>query len=144
MEDYDLISPPEGVEDTAGARRVFGEFVIIYHPLLLRVEEQLDAMVDQVDPRFAQGYRPWQTALHDLLRGAFLIARNVQPPNPRRFYEALLMFSLPSAAEFIHNICMESRFPISRQWVEKFSSNIRMLAFALSILNRDYQAEIVR
>ena len=88
MEDYHLITPPEGEDDTAGARRVFGEFVVLYHPLLLRVEEQLDTVVDQLDPRYAEGYKPWQSALHELLKGAYLIARNIQPPNPRRFNEA--------------------------------------------------------
>lgn len=134
-----MITPPEGDLDTAGARRVFGEFVILYHPLLLQVEEQLDAVVDQLDPRFAEGYRPWQTALHDLLKGVYLVARNISLPNPKRFYEALMMFSLESAAEFIRNVCINSRLYISRQWAEQFHSNIKLLLFSLSILNRDIQ-----
>ena len=62
------IQPPRGANDTQGARRVFEDFLDIYQPTLVRVENYLEDTVRKIDPAFAEAYRPWQQALHDRLQ----------------------------------------------------------------------------
>lgn len=144
MEEYGIITPPKGEEDTAGARRVFGEFVVLYHPLLVRIDEQLDMVISEAGPDYAEGYRPWQRALRDLLQGVYMMAKNIPLPDTERFYEALCMFSIDSAAEFIRNICIDSRLYISRIWAQQFQEHIKLLQFALSILHKAQQPQLQR
>ncbi len=144
MEEFNHITPPSGEDDIEGARRVFDEFLTLYQPVLIRVEHQLEKVIGDLDPAFAEAYRPWQVALHDLLRGAYLVAKKIPLPDLDGFMEALSMFSFESAIQFLRDICDSCRMVIEYDWVRRFREHVDMMLFSLAILNRSREAELAR
>ena len=71
------IIPPLGEEDIDGARRAFGDFLVIYKPTLERIEIYLEQIIEQAGTAYAEAYRPWRQGLHELFRGATLISKKI-------------------------------------------------------------------
>lgn len=129
--------PPTGEDDTEGAFRVFEGFLVIYQPALVGVEHYLHQAMHDMEPTFAEAYRPWQNALHDLFTGIYLTAKKIPLPDPEKFMEALRLFSFDSAIRFLHDICISCKMKMQANWSERFREHIDMLLFAANILERE-------
>ena len=90
---------------TSIEHRAFEEFLITYKPVLTKVEDYLEEVIEKTNPAYVEGYIPWKNALHELIAGAYLIARKIPLPNKEDFMEALCLFSFDSAIKFIKDIC---------------------------------------
>jgi hypothetical protein len=134
MEQNYRIQPPKSEEDTEGARRVFEEFLILYEPTLVRIEDYLEQVIEQAGPTYATAYRPWHKALRELLRGVYLTARNIPLPDPEAFIDAVKMFYFDSAIQFLRDICVNCRVVLQRDWMERFREHINFLLFSAAIL----------
>lgn len=132
MEATCYIAPPADAEDAEGAQRVFREFLTFYQPSLVSVEYYLERVIEEVDPVYADAYRPWYQALHDLFSGASLIAKNNPLPDPDGFLDALRTFRFDSAACFLSDLCVDCQ----QDWAQHFREHIDMLLLSFSILNR--------
>ena len=139
MEEDHRILPPKGEDDAEGAQRVFEEFLILYEPTLVRIEYYLEHVIEQVGPAYAEAYRPWHKAVHDLFRGVYLTVRNIPLPDPDSFIEALKMFGFDSAIQFLQDLCISCRIALERDWMEHFRQNIDLLLFSATILRREQQ-----
>lgn len=138
------ISPPRDDTDAEGARRTFEDFLTLYKPTLERVEDYLESIIEKEGSMYGVAYSPWQEAIHDLLRGVYLMSRKIPLPNKEDFTEALRMFSFESAIKFLRDVCLCCRIALKTNWEEKFREHINMLLFSLSILNRQQQCSPVR
>ncbi len=128
------VSENKGIE-----HRAFEEFVVIYKPVLVRVEEYLEEIIKKTDPTYAVGYVPWKNALHELITGAYLIARKIPIPNKDDFMEALCLFSFESAIKFLRDICNICQLQLKRNWEKEFREHINRLLFAFSALHMQQQ-----
>ena len=128
--------PPQGEADTEGAQRVFEEFLTLYEPTLVRIEFYLEEVIEQVDPAYAQAYRPWHKALHDLFHGVYLTSRDIPVPDSDSFIDALKMFSFDSAIRFLRDIGVSCRIGLQRSWSDQFHEHINLLLFSASILKQ--------
>src|SRR5688572_25575221 len=100
------IVPPTDETDTNGALRVFDDFFSLYQPTLVRAEAYLEDIIEKVEPIYGEAYRPWHRALKDLMRGVYLMTRKIPLTNKESFLEALKIFSLESAIQFLKDICI--------------------------------------
>jgi len=139
MGDHQMITPPAHGDDTEGAKRVFEQFFILYQPALTRVEHYLEHVIDQMEPAYAEAYRPWHKALRDLSQCFYLAARKIPLPDPESFMDALRMFSFDSAVEFLKDLCISCQLVLDKDWAQHFREHIDMLLFSLTILNRKQQ-----
>lgn len=144
MNDHLLIVPPSGEDDTEGAVRVFEEFLTLYQPTLIRIEFYLEEVIEQAGPEYADAYRPWHTALHDLFKGVYLTAKKIPLPNKSRFIDALKTFNFESALQFLRDLCANCKIQLSEDWVARFREHINLLLFSISILNRTEQPALAR
>lgn len=144
MEDLKIIIPPKGEDDTEGAQRVFEQFLVIYQPVLIRVEYYLEEVIEQAGVNYAEAYKPWHVALHDLFKGVYLTAKNIPIPDKDRFIDALRTFSFDSAIQFLSDICISCKLRLPQDWVAKFREHINLLLFSLSILARNQQPQHAR
>ncbi len=144
MGEYGLIIPPAGEEDTEGARRIFSEFVTIYQPVLLQIDTQLEKTIGDLDPMFAEAYRPWHQALQQLIKGSHLIARKIPLPNTDSFLEALSMFSFEGAIAFLRDIGASCKLLINDEWAKRFRQYIDLMLFSLTILHKQQQVGLTR
>lgn len=144
MDAFPRIPPPHSSDDNEGALRVFNDFFHIYQPVFARVEFYLEQVITQVDPMYAQAYRPWHKSLRDLMRGVYLMARRVPLPDPDAFLDALRTFSFDSAIYFLRDICVSCKLHIERGWAQRFRENILTLLFALGILQRQHEQQLQR
>lgn len=113
-------------------RLVFEDFIINYQPTLKEAEAYLDDMIEKIDPAFAEAYIPWKKSLHELLKGAYLMAKKVPLPNKAKFMEALQIFSFESAVTFLADILISCHIKLERDWAEKFRKSINNLLFAIA------------
>jgi len=121
------------------SHRVFESFIVAYQPILKTAEDYLEDIVERTAPAYAEAYKPWKDALHELLRGAYLISRKIPLPNKDRFVEALQMFSFDSTIKFLCDICKLCGIKLAKDWEEDFHEYINQLLFALASLNRQPQ-----
>lgn len=124
-------------------RLVFEEFIINYQPTLKRAEEYLDDITRKIDPAFAEAYIPWKIAVHDLLKGVYLIAKKIPLQSKEKFMDALQIFSFESAVAFLADILTICHIKLERDWAEKFRIHISNLQFALANLNQKQQHSFV-
>ncbi len=108
-------------------------FVEVYQVTLIRVEQHLENIIEDAGENYARGYQPWHEALHDLVNGTFLIAKEVTPEDKESFSEALRLFSFDSSARFLHDLCLSMGIRPERGWNEKFKAHIEMLMSAMDI-----------
>lgn len=144
MEDCLTIIPPAGEDDAEGAQRVFEEFLTLYQPTLIRIEYYLEEVIEQAGVTYAEAYRPWHSAMHDLFKGVYLTAKKVPLPDTDKFIDALRTFSFESAIQFLCDICINCKLQIAKDWVERFREHINLLLFSLSIINRVQQPSLAR
>jgi len=144
MTDNLLITPPLDEDDTEGAMRVFDEFLTIYQPTLIRIEYYLEEIIEQAGPTYAEAYRPWHTALHNLFKGVYLVSRKIPLPNPTKFIDALKTFDFDSAVQFLYDLCANCKITLHENWVTRFKEHINLLLFSLSILSRKSQISLAR
>lgn len=130
------IVPPAGRHDIKGAQRTFEEFGILYRNDLTRIEAHLDRIIESAPTVFAEGYKPWRNALHDLLAGTYMMARNIPLPNVEGFMEALRMFSFDSSIHFLRDLCISCHIDVRTDWAKRFREHIDMLLFAFAVLHR--------
>lgn len=124
----------------ASSHRAFEEFLNAYKPVLVRVEDYLDEVIEKTDPAYVAGYIPWKNALHELITGAYLIARKIPLPNKENFMEALCLFSFDSAIKFLRDICNICQLQLKKNWEKEFHDHIDKLLFAISTQNLQQQS----
>ncbi len=125
----------ESKTQTDTGHRVFEEFLLAYKPVLVRIEDYLDEVIEKTDPAYVAGYVPWKNALHELITGAYLIARKIPLPNRENFMEALCLFSFDSAIKFLRDICNICQLQIRKNWEKEFHDHIDKLLFTIATLN---------
>jgi hypothetical protein len=140
MGDSDYILPPSDEDDIKGAQRVFEDFFTLYQPTLSRVDNYLENIEEQVGPLYAQAYKPWQIALHDLCTGIYLVTKKIPLPDKDKFMEALKIFSFDGAIQFLYDLCASCRITLDSNWLKRFQQHINLLLMSISILNRQQQA----
>lgn len=129
-----LIAPPTDASDSAGAVRVFQQFLEQYQAILVSADHYFEQIMEQIQPQFAQAYLPWQRAVKDLLHGTYTVARKIPLKNPKALADAMRLFSLDSAVGMLHDICTSCKLKVARNWVESFKENIKTLSTALRML----------
>lgn len=134
MEALHDIATSTGKTDTV--HRIFEQFLITYHPVLMEVEDYLDSIIEKTDPVYVEGYLPWKEALHELVRGVHFLARKIPLPSRENFIEALCMFSFDSAIDFLLDICSICQLQLEKNWEIKFRENINQLLFSISLYNQ--------
>jgi hypothetical protein len=142
MEDWNYILPPADGDDIKGAERVFEDFFTLYQPTLTQLDTYLENIVEEVGPIYAQAYRPWHIALHDLCTGIFLMSKKIPLPDKDRFMEALKIFSFDGAIQFLYDLCTSCRITLDPNWLKRFQQHINLLLMSLSILNRQQQPSL--
>ena len=138
------ILPPLDEDDIKGAERVFENFFTLYQPTLTRVDQYLKQVMREVGPVYAEAYRPWQIAIHDLASGLFLMAKKIPLPDKERFTEALSIFTFDGAVRFLYDLCASCMLQLDRDWIKRFTQHIHMLLFSLDILTRQQQPSLTR
>ncbi len=136
-----LFDIPRSGEHTDAIHRVFEQFLIDYQPILFRVETYLDEVIEKTDQTYKEAYIPWKNAVHELLSGAYLVAKKIPLPNKDSFIEALSMFSFEGAITFLRDICNICQLQLKNGWRKEFQDNINQLLFSISILNQQQQNE---
>lgn len=133
------ITLPVSNADLDGAYRVIDEFHRLHAADLSTAHEYLNTLMTTTAASYADGYRPWQKALKEFLQGIYLLVKKVPLPNTRQFKEALLTFSLASAANFVFDLCMAAKRNLSRDWVEMFHHNILAVLASFQIISQSRQ-----
>src|SRR4051812_27961036 len=134
MEETPRITPPSGENDTDGAFSVFEGFLVIYQPAFLQVEHYLEKAMQEMAPVYAEAYRLWYKAAHDLIFGVLLMTNHRPLPDPESFMEAVRLYSFDSAIRFLQDICITSNFDTEADWSERFRENIDTLFSSAMIL----------
>lgn len=115
------------IEGDQSAKRAAETFVEVYQVTLIRIEQHLEDIIHDAGENYAEGYKPWQKALHDLLDGAFLLSKN-QPVKRDSLKEALHVFSFESSARFMGDLCTSIGIRKERGWEEDFHDHIKTLS----------------
>jgi hypothetical protein len=115
---------------------MFEQFIIIYQPVLQNAEDYLEDIIEKTAPAYAEAYKPWKNAIHELIKGTFLISRKIPLPDKQVFMEALQMFSFDSAIQFLRDICKLCSIKLNMSWEKEFREHINQLLFAMANLNR--------
>lgn len=126
------------------AHRVFEQFLSNYQAILVRVEDYLEEVIEKTDPAYGGAYIPWKNALHELLNGAYLIAKKIPLPNKEDFMDALCMFSFESTIKFLRDVCTICQLKLKKEWEHEFREHINQLLFTISNLNQKQQASLAR
>jgi len=120
----------------------FTNFLVSYQPVLESAEEYLVSMIEKTAPTYAEAYKPWKDALHELLEGAYLISHKIELPDKDEFMNALKMFSFDSTIKFLRDICKICDIELKIDWEINFREHIDKLLFAIANLFREQQAEL--
>lgn len=112
--------------------QVFEQFLMDYQPVLVKVEKYLEKVIDETDCMYREAYMPWKKALHELLEGAYYLAKKIPLPSKEEFMDALFMFSFKSTISFLSDICSICQLKLKNEWEKEFQDKINMLLFALS------------
>ena len=138
------IARPKNESDTAGAERVLKDFIGLYQPSLIQAEQHLSKLLASVEPAYAVAYKPWQSALTDIIEGLQLMARRITLKDAQRFMDALLMFTFEGAIQFLQDLCKGSKLELEKDWAQKFKEHIDMLLFSIAILNKQLAPALAR
>ena len=133
-----IIEKPPLCPISTGAN-AFEDFLINYKPVLTKVEDYLEEVIEKTDPAFAKGYIPWKKALNELITGTYLIAKKIPLPNKEDFMESLFLFSFDSAIKFLRDICNICQLQLKRNWEKEFREHINRLLFTISTLEAQQQ-----
>ena len=139
METLADISIETGETGTEAIRGTFQDFLERYQSILSSAEGYLCDIVDTKAPQYGEAYRPWQDALHTLLRGAYLISKKNPLPDTELFLESLYIFSMGSGAQFLRDVCLCGGTQLPRDWIDKFREYINWLLFAFAMLSHPKQ-----
>ena len=135
------ILPPTAPADVNGAYRVIDDFHQHYNEDLITAQNYLDRLVATTPAQFAEGYMPWLKALRDFVQGVHLLAKKIPLPDPKRFKEAVTIFSLDSTINFIFDLCAAARRTMEIDWAEKFRKDIVAVLAAFQIIAQQKQAQ---
>ena len=124
--------------------RAFGQFIIKYQTILESAEDYLDGVIEKTAPAYAEAYKPWGNALHELLTGTYLISRKIPLPDVAAFMETLRMFSFDSTIKFLCDICKLCGIQLHENWEKEFREHIDKLLFAIANLSRQQQCRPAR
>lgn len=119
--------------------RVSEQFLTDYQPVLARVENYLEEVIEKTDSAYKEAYIPWKNALHELLTGLYLITKKIPLPNKETFLESLHMFSFESTITFLRDICGICQLQLKNGWRKEFREHINQLLFSISTLNQQQQ-----
>lgn len=136
MESVICIRPPADSDDAAGAVRVFQEFLQNYQSTLVSAEHYFEQIMEQVQPKYAQAYAPWQRSVKDLLHGVYMVSKKLPLRNPKALADALRLFTLDSAISMLHDICISCKMRVNSNWLNAFKDNMRVLGEAFRVLMR--------
>lgn len=123
----------EGSANADQARRMAETFVEVYQVTLIRIEQHLDSVIEEAGEHYADGYKPWQKAIHDLVHGTFLLSKEEVRPDKESLGDALRIFSFESSVNFLNDMCSSIGIRTERGWHEKFRAHVHMLICALDI-----------
>ena len=143
MQIEDSTLPPLEVEDKESAQRVFEEFLVQYHPLLRDVEHYLEELMQKTSLTYAEAYKPWHKALHEMIRGVFLTVKNIPLPDVQGFLESLRLFCFDGAIQFLQDLCISCQMQLARNWAQNFKRHIDRLLFAAAILFEEQKKSLV-
>ena len=129
----DLHTMVEGSANADQARRMAETFVEVYQVTLIRIEQHLDSVIEEAGEHYADGYKPWQKAIHDLVHGTFLLSKEEVRPDKELLGDALRIFSFESSVNFLNDMCGSIGIRTERGWHEKFRAHVHMLISALDI-----------
>jgi hypothetical protein len=133
MEHKDSIEFSHG-SDAYNAKRMAETFVEVYQVTLIRIEQHLDDVIEEAGEQYAEGYRPWQKAIHDLVHGTFLLSKETAKPDKESLGDALRVFSFDSSVKFLGDICNTIGINTERGWDEKFRAHVHLLMTSLDIM----------
>ncbi len=132
-----ILENPEAIKEKSHkstGNNAFEDFLINYKPILMRVENYLEEVIEKIDPAFVRGYIPWKKALHELITGVYLITKKIPLPNKEDFMEALCLFSFDSSIKFLRDICNICQLQLKRNWEKEFREHIDKLLFEITTL----------
>ncbi|MDX2073483.1 MAG: hypothetical protein SFX19_03850 [Alphaproteobacteria bacterium] len=132
METVDGIAG-NGDENALQATRMAQTFVEVYQVTLIRIEQHLDHVIEEAGDPYAEGYKPWQKAVHDLVHGTFLLSKEAAKPDKELLGEALQVFSMDSSVYFLDEICSTIGIRTEREWHAKFRAHVHLLMTALNL-----------
>lgn len=121
-------------EEALQARRIAESFVEVYQVTLIHIEQHLDHIIEEAGATYAEGYKPWQKALHDLVHGTFLLSKEDVKPDKESLSDALRVFSFESSVHFLDDICNSIGIRTEYEWHEKFRTHVHKLLSALDIM----------
>lgn len=125
-------------------RLAFSNFLVSYQPILKSAEDYLESMIEKTAPTYAEAYKPWKDALHELLEGAILISQKISLPDQDEFMNALKMFSFDSTIHFLRDICRICDIELKIDWEINFREHIDRLLFIISAIFREQDVDYVR
>lgn len=120
--------------EAENAKRMAETFVEVYQVTLIRIEQHLDDVIEEAGEQYAEGYKPWQKAVHDLVHGTFLLSNEAAKPDEEALSDALRVFSFDSSVKFLGDLCGNIGINTERNWHERFRAHIHMLISALDIM----------
>ena len=115
------------------SHRTFEQFLIAYQPVLKIAEDYLEEVIEKTYPAYAEAYKPWEDALHELLIGVNSIARKIPLPDKNSFIDILEMFSLDSTIKFLLDIYKLCHVKLRSGWDIEFRENINKLLGAMRL-----------
>lgn len=133
MEQSDSQPSNEALE-AAKAKQIAETFVEVYQVTLVRIEQHLDEVIEEAGEEYADGYKPWQEALHNLVHGTFLLAREEAKPDTEQLSDALRVFSFEGSVRFLGDLCSSVGINTERGWQERFREHIHGLMTEMNIM----------
>lgn len=136
MQTYEYSSRNSPFTDRKSAKAACNEFLVEYQPILTKVDQHLQEMIENTQPVYAQAYKPWLKALRDICMGVFLMSKGIPLPDPQALVGALKTFSFESTLQLLHDLCISSKLSLKAEWIRKFREDIDTMLFAAAILNQ--------
>jgi hypothetical protein len=134
MEETDLNTDLSINGDPHDAKRMAETFVEVYQVTLIRIEQHLDDVIEEAGAQYAEGYKPWQQAVHDLVHGTFLLSKENVKPDKDTLSDALRVFSFESSVKFLDDLATSIGIRTERGWHERFRQHIHVLMSAMDIM----------
>ncbi|MBY0408239.1 MAG: hypothetical protein K2Q01_11150 [Rickettsiales bacterium] len=122
--------------DKQSAKRVCKQFLDDYQPILVKIDDHLQKMIDKTLPTYAPAYQPWLKALRDICTGVFLMSKGIALPDPMGLVEALKMFTFESTLQLLNDLCDSCKLKLKAEWIRKFREDIDKVLFAAATLNQ--------
>ncbi len=140
MQENDLQISPFALTDRDAARQACKDFIQEYHPILSQVDNQLEKIMTQTEPLYAQAYKPWLKGLRDMCAGIFLMSKGIPLPDPAALVDALKMFCFDSTLKLLSDLCDSCKLAMKPEWIIQFRKDIDTMLFAAATLNRNQHA----